>query len=93
MKGISIRITEEDQDIVSALNEVAHGQRSDRIKKLIRLGLAVEGINALELLVEKGIVKPLEVAATMEPLRQEVLDEQKSAEFVKNILDSFPMPG
>ncbi len=86
----SFKVTEEDKDLFDALNPIPRGQRSERIKVLVRLGLAVEAINILQALIDKGIVHPLEVAAAGESqLPEKSLDEQRAAEFMKNMMESF----
>jgi|LSQX01.2.fsa_nt_gb UDP-N-acetylmuramoylalanine-D-glutamate ligase len=88
MKTITLRFNQEDGDLEEYFNALERGQKSEQAKKLIRLGLAVKGINILQQLIERGIVDPLQVAVA--DTRPKKFASQSDEEmFIKNMAGSW----
>lgn len=89
---VTLRLNEEDQDILDAIENCETNNKSQRIKNLLRLGITVEKIDTLQLLFtklsENGLIQPVEFAASSSPGKKSVADEEAD-EFVRNMFSSF----
>lgn len=94
MAGISLKFTDEDHDIIDAIENTGTGNKTQRVKALLRLGITVEKINTLQLLFNKlsenGLIQPVEFAVASELAgSKKSLEDQEADEFLRNMIGSF----
>ncbi|WP_288925277.1 hypothetical protein [Aminobacterium colombiense] len=88
MKVISVRFNQGDQDLQEYFNSLEPGKRGEEAKSLLRLGLAVRGIDLLQQLVEKGIVSPLGMVPGQQTKLVAASKEDQEI-FIKNMAGSW----
>lgn len=85
---LTVRFGKDDHDLARYFDSLAEGSKSEKAKELMRRGLAVEGIDLLQLLVEKGIINTLEVAVANGRNETRASQEQEE-EFAANVMSSW----
>jgi len=90
--GLTIRFGKDDKDLAEYFASIEQGAQSKQAKHLMRLGLAVQGINFLEQLIDKGIVAPLEVSVTSDkPQKEKGVGKKEEEEFLSNLASSWDL--
>lgn len=88
MKVISVRFNQGDQDLQEYFSNLEAGKKSEQAKLLIRRGLAVQGIDVLQQLVQKGVISSLQVSLGGQPQFTAASKEDEEL-FIKNMARSW----
>ena len=87
---LSIRLGKKDKDLEEYFQSVGEGKQSEQAKRLIRMGLAAQGLNMLQLLAERGLISPVAAEAIGSGAGSDkAVSEQQAQEFLNNMAASW----
>lgn len=85
---LQIRFGKDDKDLADYFDSLEKGTKAEQAKTLIRLGLVVHGMDLLNLLLKKGIVDPVHIAAAAQHSPKSV-SKDAEALFLQNMSKSW----